>query len=185
RHLEPIFILRCGSQSHDLLVAQGFDGVEFGGFHGRPNSKEEANTHADDQAGHGSAHRDAPMPLQGQANQQHQAVDKNKRDDSAGARQSHGFQQKLPSYVLALGADGFADTDLAGALSDAAQHDIHSAHAADEQTHGAEHYRSQCYHPDNAVEFLYFLLGGANHETILGVVSNVSTAAEKFRGLID
>src|ERR1700722_9642917 len=124
-----------------LLVAEGFDGVEFGGLHGRPDSKEESNTHADDQAGRCSPHWNATMPFQGQANQQYQAVDEDERDDSACASQGHGLEQELPSYVLALGADGFADANLASALSDAHEHDVHYAYATDQQTHGAEHYR--------------------------------------------
>ena len=125
------------------------------------------------------------MPFQGQANQQYQAVDENERDDSPCASQGHGLKQELPGYVLALCADGFADADLASALGHADEHDVHYAHPADQQTHGTEHYRGQGYHSDDAVEFLYFLLGGANHEIILGVVSHVSAAAKKFGGLID
>src|ERR1700737_1639032 len=132
-----------------LFVAQGFDGVEFGGFHGRPNSKEEANTHADDQTGDGSPHGDAAMPFQGQANQQYQGVDEDERDDAACAGQGHGFQQKLPGYVLALGADGFADANLAGALGDADEHDVHYAHAANQQSAGTEHYPTKTNHSQN------------------------------------
>src|ERR1700693_5355237 len=124
------------------------------------------------------------MPFQGQANQQYQAVDEDERDDSARAGQGHGLQQELPSYVLALGADGLADADLASALGHSDEHDVHYAYATDQQAYGAEHYRSQGYHSDDAVKFLYFLLGGANDEIILSVVSDVPAAAQDRKSVV-
>ncbi len=50
-----------------------------------------------------------------------------------------GFGQKLPDDVAAARANRFAHADFARALRDRHQHDVHHAHAADQQSDRADH----------------------------------------------
>ena len=61
--------------------------------------------------------------------------------DAADESDDGGFGQELAADVDGGGAQGFADTDLAGALGDGDQHDVHDADAAErerQQRDGAE-----------------------------------------------
>jgi len=48
-HLVLIFMVRCGSQNHDLFVAEGFDGVEAGGLPGGVDAENDADEGAHDE----------------------------------------------------------------------------------------------------------------------------------------
>ena len=54
-------------------------------------------------------------------------------DGAAEQAEGDGLDQELQHDVAALRADGDADADLAGALGDAHEHDVHDADAADDQ----------------------------------------------------
>ena len=51
-------------------------------------------------------------------------------DDATDGAEGDSFDQELGEDVVALGADGFADADLAGAFGDGDEHDVHHADAA-------------------------------------------------------
>src|SRR5205814_6625122 len=139
-----------------LLVAEGFDGVEAGGFHGGPDAEDEADTDADDDAGRCGPYGHDAGPAERGANQEHESVDQYEGKDSAGSGERHRFEQELPCYVAAARADGFADTDLACAFGHADEHDVHHADAADEQADGAKHHRRDVNHQHDAVELFDF-----------------------------
>ncbi len=52
--------------------------------------------------------------------------------------EDQAFEQELREYVAAACAEGFEDADLAGALGDGDEHDVHDADAADGEGHGAD-----------------------------------------------
>src|SRR6266851_5842283 len=168
-----------------LFVAEGFDGVELGGFHGRPDAEDETDADADDDASGGGPHGHAAPPLQGHADEQDEAVDEEEGDDAARRGEGHGFEQELPGDVAAARADGFAHANFAGALGDAHEHDVHDAHAANEQADAAEDDGGDVNHHHDVVKLLDFLSGGANREIELAVVGDVATAAQHFGDLVD
>ena len=62
-------------------------------------------------------------------------------DGSADQRDDGGLGEELAADVVGGGAEGFADADLAGALGDGDEHDVHDADAAErerEQGDGGE-----------------------------------------------
>ena len=73
-------------------------------------------------------------------------------EQAAQARQRHRLDQELPGNVAALGTQGAADADLAGALGHRRQHDVHDADAA-------HHQRDRGDGPEHQREDLLRLLG--------------------------
>src|SRR5216684_5587518 len=183
--LSPSRKLPATPRGSGLFVAQGFDGVELGGFHSGPDTEDETDVDADDNARGGGPHRHAATPLQGHADEQHEAIDEQEGDDAAYAGKSHGLEQELPGDITAARADRFAHANFAGALGDAHEHDVHDADAADEQTDAAEDDGGDVNHHHDVVKLLDFLSGGANREIELAVVGDVATAAQHFGGLDD
>ena len=62
-------------------------------------------------------------------------------DGSAHQAQHHGLDEELPQDVVAAGADGHPQADFPRPLGDRHEHDVHDAHAADDQRnagHGQE-----------------------------------------------
>src|SRR5213595_93387 len=87
------------SESHDLLVAQRFHGIELRGLDGGPNSKNQPNGNADDDSGHGRPHGNAARPFQADPDEQHEPIHQNQRQHAADSSERHGLQQKLPGDV--------------------------------------------------------------------------------------
>ena len=54
-------------------------------------------------------------------------------DGAADEAQHNRLDEKLPEDMIASGADGHAKPDFAGPLGHRDQHDVHDAHAADDQ----------------------------------------------------
>ena len=115
----------------------------------------------------------------------HQSVDENERDDAAGTGERHRFEQKLPGDVAAARADRFAHADLASALGNADQHDVHHADTADQQTDRTENDGGNRDHRDDVVEFLDLHFRGRDQEIIFAVVGDVAAAAQHFGDLIN
>ena len=106
-------------------------------------------------------------------------------DDAADGAERDGFDQKLDEDVVALGADGFAHADFAGALGDGDQHDVHHADAADDEA-----YRRYREHEDEnqAADFLPELeeiVGSENRKVVRLVVGEAAFAAEKVAHFVD
>src|SRR5260370_13883934 len=113
--LSPSRKLPATPRGSGLFVAQGFDGVELGGFHGRPDAEDETDADADDDASGGGPHGHAAPPLQGHADEQDEAVDEEEGDDAACCGEGHGFELELPGDVATAGAAGFRHPNFAGA----------------------------------------------------------------------
>ena len=60
------------------------------------------------------------------------AITKADAEQAAETADQDGFEQKLAQDISIAGADGLAHADLAGALGDRDQHDVHDADAAHE-----------------------------------------------------
>src|SRR5262249_10098355 len=73
-------------------------------------------------------------------------------DDSAKKRQRHRFEQELISNVAAPGAQRLANADFRGALSNAHQHDIHDADAANHQADRRDRDGDDADHAEDAIE---------------------------------
>ncbi len=104
---------------------------------------------------------------------------------SSGGGEHHGFDEELPDDVLAAGADGFADTDLAGALGDADQHDVHHADAADHQPDGSDHDDGKRDHAHDTVEAFNERSRGLEVEVVGLVVGHLAGAAQRHARLVD
>ncbi len=59
-------------------------------------------------------------------------------DDAGDEGEGQAFEQELREDVAAPGAEGFEQADLACALGDRDEHDVHDADAADAERHGAD-----------------------------------------------
>ncbi len=91
----------------------------------------------------------------------------------------------MPGNVFALRADRFAQTDFASALGDADEHDIHYAHAADQQSDGAENDHREVHHHHDVVKLRDFLLGRGDGKIIFAAQGNISAALQNFADLVD
>src|SRR5208337_4153137 len=105
-------------------------------------------------------------------------------NQTAHAGEGHGLQEELPGDVLALGANGLAQADFAGALGDADEHDVHHAHAADQQPNGAEHNHGQVHHHHDVVKLGDFLLRGGDGKIVFSAEGNVPAPLEDFADLV-
>src|SRR5437899_4051122 len=67
------------SESHELLVAQRFDGIELGRLDGRPHAEKQANayTHGDARDGGPGGH--LARPVQAPADQENHKVDQDRK----------------------------------------------------------------------------------------------------------
>src|SRR5258707_4930352 len=164
---------RWSSVELQLFVAEGFDGVELCGLHGGPDAEDEADADADDDAEDRGPNGYTAGPFESQANEQHKTIHKDEGDEASQPCQRHGFEQKLPGDVLAFCADGFADTDLAGAFGNTDEHDVHHADPADEQADGAEENRGDRDFADDVAKFLDLFFGGVDGEIVVGVLGAV------------
>src|SRR3984957_2995530 len=167
-----------GDETYELFVTKSFDGVEAGRFGRGPNAKDEAYAHgyreADD---HGPGRNHRPKGT-------HDGAADQNADKSAGAGQRHGFKQKLPGNIFSACADGLADAYFASALGDRDQHDIHHAHAANEQADRAEHHDGKHHAADDVVKLLYNFHLSLNREIIGLVVGHIATTAQDFFDLV-
>jgi len=101
-------------------------------------------------------------------------------EEASDERDEYGFDDELADDVALGGADGTADANLASALEDGGEHDVHDADAADEKRDGSDG-------DHDGVEELFgaFLLGeqfGRNNNGKVGGVSvpAVEDAADDF-----
>ena len=119
-----------------------------------------------------------------QGDQQNDPAPHQDADDAAGAGESHGFEKKLPGNVLAARPDRLAHADLARALGDGDQHDVHHAHSADQQANRAEHDHGEHDAADDVVELLHHLDLRLDGKIVRFVVGNVAAAAQHFADLV-
>src|SRR5712672_317567 len=141
RHLEPTFILRCGpAEDHALLVAEGFYGIEAGGFYGGVHAEEEADAHGDADSNHDGPQRDGGRQA-GHYKMEDQAdgTAEQYADDATGAGKHNCFGEELPDDVAATRAERFAYADFARALGHGHQHDIHHTDATNQKADGTDH----------------------------------------------
>src|SRR2546421_11324650 len=128
-----------GKRMRRLFMPERFDGIHMGGFDGGVEAEADAYEAAEDEAaddapggdvrgvGLAAEIADDIRQNRGQAGAQ---GDSNR---SAAEGNHRRFNEKLKRDVLALGTKGAADADLARALRDRGQHDVHDANAADNQ----------------------------------------------------
>src|ERR1700761_9390970 len=137
--------------SVELFVAEGDDGVEAGGAKGGDEAADDADQREDDEGrdhrGGGGAEDDVAFVVGGLVDV---GVERHRRDevaeddgddhaDGTGHEgENQAFKKELREDVAAACAKGFEDADLAGALCDGDEHDVHDAHAADGEGHGAD-----------------------------------------------
>ena len=90
----------------------------------------------------------------------------------------------MPDDVALARADGFAHPDFASALRDRHQHDVHHAHAADQQPDGADHRNQNRHRSGDLPELVRHLLGAGDVEIIGLVEGNVAAAAQQSADLV-
>src|SRR5712691_5438241 len=166
------------------LVAQRFDGIKTRGLDRGPHSENESDGDADGEAGHGRPYRDNGIPIERPADDENEAIHDDQRDDAAHTRQRHGLEQELPDDVAAPRSDGLANSDFAGALGDAHQHDVHYPDTADEQPNGAEDDHRESDHAYDVVELVHGLLRRLDGKIVLIAVMDVAPAAQDVARLV-
>ncbi len=77
-----------------------------------------------------------------------------------------GLDEELQEDVLAARADGEPQADLAGALGDRDQHDVHDADAADEQRHAGDRRQQRRHRPRGFGADAGDLFLRADHEVV-------------------
>src|ERR1051325_10397145 len=122
-----------GVRASLLFIPQRLDRMQGGGFAGRIDAKEQPYASRDR---HGSnyrrrVHDGFPTGDRGQ-NGGRTDADAD-ADETAKKRDDRGLDEELHQDVARRCADSFADADLAGALGDGDQHDVHDADAADDE----------------------------------------------------
>src|SRR5579871_6002495 len=115
------------------LEAQGIYRMQGGGFAGRIDAEEDADARRDDDGGEYGRGIDDGRPIE-DGREQRRALDAQPDpNESADHGDNGGLDQELQEDVARGGADGLADADLAGALRDRDQHDIHDPDAPHDQ----------------------------------------------------
>src|SRR5208282_2633929 len=110
--------------------------------------------------------------------------DQHQSNQAAYTGEGHGLQEELPGNVLALGANGLAQADFAGAFGDADQHDVHHAHAANQQSNRAKHNHRQVHHHHDVVELGDFLLRRVNGEIVFSAEGHVPAPLQDLANLV-
>src|SRR3974390_874843 len=173
-----------GVDWRELLVAEGFDGVEFGGFDGRPYAKDKTHTDADGNAGGGGPERNDAGPPQGEADQEDEEIDEDQGNEAARPGEGHGLEKELPGDIAVLGTDGFANSDFTSAFGDADEHDVHDADAANEQADRTQNHGGKADLVDDLVIFGRNLLGGGEREIVSSAIGDIAPALHHFADLI-
>src|ERR1700687_6283533 len=124
------------------LMAQGFDGINGGGAACRIQSGQDG-----DGSENGNGHR-SRLPCRQQAGEEvghRQQVDQctqaEREEQTATAadqRNNECFQEELPQEAVRRSSNGFAYSDLAGALANRYQHDVHDTEATEKQGYDAD-----------------------------------------------
>src|SRR5688500_4626773 len=122
------------------LVPQRFDRVHPRRRHGGVQPGQDAGQAADDEGGDdahgvdvGGVGLAVAEPADERGDGQGDADAEADAEQAAGQADHRGLDQELEGDVFLLGPQGAADADLAGALGDGGQHDVHDADAADQQ----------------------------------------------------
>src|SRR5688572_23849677 len=119
-----------------LLVAEGFDGIEVGGFNGGVGAEDDADEGADEEAKNGPVDGDFGGHFEEIGSDIAGGDAYDDADDAADFAEDDGFEDELCHDVALFGADGAADANLAGALGDGDEHDVHDADAGSEEGDG-------------------------------------------------
>ena len=128
----------CPEKEEVLFVTQCFDGSQAGSAPGGVKAEDEANGGSESGCKQHGQGIDDQFEIQSfGGGQGHEHAEDNAQET---AQQAEGdrFEQELGQDVPFERADGLADADLAGALGDADQHDVHDADAADKQGDGGD-----------------------------------------------
>jgi hypothetical protein len=129
------------------FVPQRLDGIEPRSLERRIPPETGADQGADDQS------REGPAPRKDHGDLQPDGDDVAARDAQEDAQKAaelgehDGLEEELLDDVVAARADGFAHADLARALGDADQHDVHDADARRQERDHADHERADADDP--------------------------------------
>ena len=106
-------------------------------------------------------------------------------DGAAEEAEGDGFDEELHEDGGRGSADGFAEADLAGALGDADEHDVHDADAADDEGDADETGGNFGDDEDDGVDLLDAALGVVDAEGVVVAGADVAGLAEIEGGLGD
>src|SRR5262245_15055151 len=168
-----------------LFVPKTLDWVEVGGLLRGPDAEDESDKDRDGHPAHDGPERDRGGEL-GQEEHDHVADHdgEDHSEDSPEGGQRHGFEQELADDVAFAGPDGLSDADLAGALGDADEHDVHHADAADQQAHSRDGDREEADAGRDPVELFDNLVGRGEGKIVRLAVLHAALAAQNLLDLI-
>src|ERR1700683_1398893 len=167
-----------------LFIAQGFDGIEICGLHGGAHPEHKANADRDDEPSSDRPGCDPRIHFCQYGNQHDGTTTYHNANEASEAGEGHGFEQKLPSDGGTPCAKRFGNTRLAGSLSDGNEHNVHHAHAPDQESDRTQDYYHDNSPFDDVIELLRGLTIGLNEEIVRLVVGNVSPAAQNIANFI-
>src|SRR5207253_10189316 len=130
-----------------LLGAQCFDRVEARGLARRVEAEEDPDGRREAEGEHDRLRGDERAPLREVADRLGAGHAERDAHDAADQRERDGLDQELQKDVTPACADRHAQTDLARALGDGYQHDVHDADASDQQGHGGDRRQEIGHHP--------------------------------------
>ena len=110
-----------------LFVAQCFNRIQPGGFHGGINAEDKSDHQRKTNSQKDRPERNCRRQFQGGGNKYTDKYAENYPDQSAKEADTDGFGEELIQDMAFLGAHGFADTDFPCSFRDRYQHDVHNA----------------------------------------------------------
>src|SRR5688572_18614847 len=134
-----------------LFVAQGFDGIQPGGFEGRipagayPDCAREGECHGNCRRG------DQGRPSEKIGNYFGGTYPGGDSQGSAQNGKDHSLRQELKLYVAARGTYGHANSDLACTLGNGNEHDIHDSDSPDNEADEGNASQEQGHDPVGVV----------------------------------
>src|SRR5579863_5313138 len=119
-----------------LFEAQGFDGIETGGFLGRIVAEEDADETGEHDREDDPFDRDLSRPLRERRHYDRSDEPEDDADHPADRRENNRFGKELAKNRRTARSDRHAQADLACPLGNRDHHDIHDADAAHNERDG-------------------------------------------------
>src|SRR5215475_1042767 len=168
-----------------LLVTEGFDGVEAGGFPGRVDAEPDADGGAEHERGDEPENRELGGHVRAIFHKQRKACAENHAENSADGSECDGFNQELKKYVAAFCPNGFAHANFARALCDADEHDVHHTNSADEQADGGDAEHEQENQEADFVPEIEEIVRSENGEIVWFIVRQAAFAPKQVAHFFD
>src|SRR2546428_7010788 len=139
------FMRHCGPKDRALFVPDSLHGVEARCFDRRVDAKDQPNRDGDQEGQQDRAESDDGGPTREPRDESRHSEPEEEPHRSAHEGYQDRLDQELPDDVPLTRSDGAPDSNLARALEDAGQHDVHDPDAAHQKRDGGDgdHHRAE------------------------------------------